>query len=272
LRRSTCSWTTSSRALAIGLLLLGAPARADDPKAFVYQLPEVFLRELVRTAVLEAKVKVARQEQALPISDVDLDLLGARRLALSVTAGVPALVELARKVAPAVERLLGEPDPSRRIVFRLSGRLEVLTGQPGRTECACKHTEENEAATVGRIPRDGPMLSTTTLAFTFAQEDISLEIRGAGPGEPLASAGSGLRELGLHLVDRYLRDVHLAGCLLVDAQVRWATRGGQRRPDATGHRILACFLYEKFPFVPFVLRPEGLSTDGDVLRLTGRSQ
>ena len=85
-----------------------------------------------------------------------------------------------------------------------------------------------------------------------------------------ASAPGGLERLGLWLLDRHLRKIPVAESLEITTQLN-RTWGGYILA-AKGHRIVARFLFARFPFVPFTLDSDGPATDDHALRLIGHRE
>lgn len=229
--------------MALALLLCVVPARAVDPKQFRFTFPEEFLTLVVRKAVRDAQVKIRGQSRRLPIDDVTLTFEPGRRVIFTLRTDIESARELAKDesgtAARALNAFLARASDDYALVFRFSGRLAV----------------------VPQTNRDA------AIAVDFDQSDIQLELQ-RGTGRIPAPAP--LEKLGLWLLAKHLKRIPVAESLEITTHLNWTWEN--RWLSAKGHRIVARFLFDHFPFVPFTLDPEALNTEDHALSMGGRRE
>lgn len=234
------------RAIVLALLL-AAPAWAIDPKQFSFTFPEEWLTIVVRKAVRDAQIKVRGQSRRLPIDDVALSFEPGRRLVFTLRADIESVRELAKDesgaAVNAVKKLLERASDDYVFVFRFSGRLSVIP-----------------SSSLG-APKDA------AIAIDFDQSDIQVELQ---KGTFTAPAPAPLEKLGLWLLAKHLKRIPVAESLEITTQLHWTWQ--DRWLSARGHRVVARFLFDHFPFVPFTLAPDELKTEDHALSLGGRRE
>lgn len=227
----------------LALCALAAAARAADPKAFELAFPQEWITLVVKKALLDAQVKIRGQERRVPVDDVSIAFEPGSRIVFTLRTDIETARELARTesgaTARALNKFLERARDDYELVFTFRGRLSIAP--PDR-------------------PRDA------ALAVDFDQSDIQLELRRGGAHA--ASAPAPLEKLGLWLLHRHVERIPVAASLEITTRLRWTWDGHWLA--AKGHRIVARFLFEQFPFVPFTL--DGVSTADRALKLTGRRE
>lgn len=227
-------------------------ARAADPNAFTLAFPEEFLTLVVRKAIQDAQVKVHGQSRRLPVDDITIAFEPGRKVVFTLRTDIESARELAKTesgtVARALSRFLERASADYYLLFRFQGKLAVV---PPATL-----SSGNEG------------VHDAAVAIDFDQSDIALELHRGG--QRTASAPAPLERLGLWLLDRHLKTIPVAESLEIATQLHWTWRGHWL--SAKGHRVVARFLFARFPFVPFTLDAEGLTTDDHALRLAGHRE
>lgn len=234
--------------LAITLLVLCAlaaalPARGADPKAFELAFPQEWITLVVKKALLDAQVNIHGQARRVPVDDVSISFEPGSRIVFALRTDIETARELARtesgSAARALTRFLERARDDHELVFTFRGRLSILP--PDR-------------------PRDA------AVAVDFDQSDIQLELRRGGAR--VAAAPAPLEKLGLWLLHKHVARIPVAASLEITTRLHWTWHG--RWLSSKGHRIVARFLFDQFPFVPFTL--DGVATDDRALKLTGRRE
>lgn len=236
------------RLLAITLLAgcalaAAPPVRAADPKAFELAFPQEWITLVVKKALADAQVKVHGQARRVPVDDVSIAFEPGSRIAFTLRTDIETARELAStesgSAARALNKFLERAADDYELVFTFHGRLSIAP--PDR-------------------PRDA------ALAVDFDQSDIQLELRRGGAR--VASAPAPLEKLGLWLLHRHVARIPVAASLEITTRLHWTWHGHWL--SAKGHRIVARFLFDQFPFVPFTL--DGVATDDRALKLSGRRE
>jgi hypothetical protein len=229
--------------IAVLALVLAAPVRAQDPKAFKLELPQEWITLVVKQALVDAQVNIRGRGRRVPVDDVSISFESGRKVVFTLRTDIETVKELAKDesgaVATALNRFLNRVSDDYQLVFRFNGRLAI--GPSDR-------------------PRDA------TLAIDFDQSDIQLELH--RNGARTASAPAPLEKLGLWLLHKYVQKIPVASSFEITTHLNWTWRGHWL--SAKGHRILARFIFERFPFVPFSL--DRVETEDRALQAHGRRE